>query len=283
MKKYSFLLTFIFLLLSCEDKTDTDNTDLTLSKSSIQIEDEDAVLVKINDNAKDTDYTIHISDQSVTTAIIDAESKTLYIWGAESGESTITITNSDLQKASIKVKVPFLITRPMPTTSLIRMKKGDNYELKEFDPKEILAAYNENDAIVSIEERSNSVMLYGMEAGESDVMFFNSKLYSYNYQIQVVNKFELMILGSSSNNIRFPIGEERILLIDGNGGYQIEVADPSIVKGQVRPYSEEEKEKYTKVVPYGAFIELEGLNRGTTYIKVKDSENQHIEINITVL
>lgn len=286
------LSLFAILLSSCGDDDDNvNNNKLSLSNNLVLITDEEAVIIDIK-NSTSNNYTLTITNSAINPinglsdllpvvyqAVVIPETDKLYIWGNAVGEGTVTVSDGN-SFATVKVKVNEYIPRAMETVSVVRMKPGGNYKITDFDPKTILFATNQDDEVVSVDEVLDGAILNALKVGESKVSFYDSKLSSHNYDVMVVDKFQLIC---SESLIQVQKGDEVSIRISGNGDYEIEIEDPSTTSAEIRQYTQEEKEQYERISPYGAMIDIRALELGYTKIKIKDSENQEIEVYVRVM
>lgn len=287
MRKLILLTSCLALLLSCSDSNDSPKDDVELiSEKNVSIKDAEPVLIEIK-NPSGT-YSLKSSNEKVAVASMLNNQKQFYIWGSEAGKATITLTSEETKTdAIVEVNVSNLITRPMMASSLVRIKTGESTILTPpFNLQTRLLAYEVTDkTIVELHQaEKGQIELLALKAGESNITLQELNLVQHGYGIHVLDIFPLIVRGTS-NGTTLPVPLEEGIketLIDGNGDYNVTVEDTEIIYVKSREYTVEEYQRYHQVVPYGAFLVLEGRKKGSTKITITDKENQRLEFEVAV-
>ncbi|WP_125042918.1 LamG-like jellyroll fold domain-containing protein [Bacteroides faecalis] len=286
MKKILFILSIVTLPLvftSCSDDDDNggntipaDAVELKVDETELQIAQENSRIVNIT--AGNGDYKVTSSNEEVATATVDGKVITITALPTDNNaEAMIVVTDKYYKRAYIKVETAAVFG--------IRLNKSEATLFSQVDGQDVftfkIITGNGGYKVEYLENPDNCTELIGIEDIETTGTFTVKGLDNGTAKIKITDKLnksltvvtkviapDPLITNYDGKILQFSATQQygKVEIISGNGGYKLEVADPSIVKASMN----------------GSTIEITGKKNGSTYITITDSKKQENKLTVTV-
>jgi hypothetical protein len=279
MKRILFLLFACSLFIGCGDPENDPEPEnpLQLSANECTLTNEKSFVI-VEVEKSEGDYKVQSSDEDIViTRVVDGK---IYIWGFRKGNALVTVTDKAGNKATVKVVISEEISRIIPLTEGLFIKKGETrrFEYEYTDAKYLLVM--NNDDIVSGQVEGSELVLKGEKIGESSLYVLDNMWPVHGYSVYVVDKYPYLLINyNNSVSEQVQIGKKiELLIYMGNGEYSVNSSHPTLASAYISDYEGAGNPRYYNP----AILNIEGVNYGDAIITVTDSEGLSKDIKVVV-
>jgi hypothetical protein len=229
-------LLFIFLALvtivSCSKNEEEQIGPLQVDKSSVVLSTDNpyAAIQIIKGSGS---YFVTSSNESVAEYLL--LENTLYISGNAMGNAIVTLRDGEGNSVKIKVEVKNYISRVVPVSTVIFLKKGDTKSIEVTKANAVFAIESGSNSI-QVKESGNKIMITGLSLGNATLYYFEDFWPTQIYNVQIIEHY-LFSISPGSPNISISNGKDGELYIaSGSGSYSLSTSTSGIISSELRPY-----------------------------------------------
>lgn len=232
IKKFLFLLLALVTIVSCSKNEEEQIGPLQVDKSSVVLSTDNpyAAIQIIKGSGS---YFVTSSNESVAEYLL--LENTLYISGNAMGNAIVTLRDGEGNSIKIKVEVKNYISRVVPVSTIIFLKKGDTKSIEVTKANAVFAIESGSNSI-QVKESGNKVLISGLSLGTATLYYFEDFWPTQIYNVQIIEHY-LFSISPGSPNISISNGKDgELYIVSGSGSYSLSTSISGIISTELRPY-----------------------------------------------
>jgi hypothetical protein len=232
IKNFLFLFLALVTIVSCSKNEEEQIGPLQVDKSSVVLSTDNpyAAIQIIKGSGS---YFVTSSNESVAEYLL--LENTLYISGNAMGNAIVTLRDGEGNSVKIKVEVKNYISRVVPVSTVIFLKKGDTKSIEVTKANAVFAIESGSNSI-QVKESGNKIMITGLSLGNATLYYFEDFWPTQIYNVQIIEHY-LFSISPGSPNISISNGKDGELYIaSGSGSYSLSTSTSGIISSELRPY-----------------------------------------------